>query len=600
MSGLHHPQITELLKEVRQRPSYPVYQRVEARLAALEHLAVEAGQRRARIAVLSSFTIDPIKPYLRMGCLERSIWAEVFLPGFNQFAQQMLDGKSELYAFQPDVCFLHVLPEALTEGSLSALVKRFRRSSPAELVIANFAAPARFPYALADKPDGRSAELNRELKQLASEVQGIHVLDYEGLTAFHGKESVADERLRHIARMELSDRFLPKLANKMLAYVLALRGFARKCVVLDLDNTLWGGVIGEDGPGGIQLGADYPGSAFVEFQRSLLALQQRGILLALNSKNNEADALEALAHPAMVLKPEHFSARRINWRDKCENLEAIAEELNIGLESLVFIDDNPAERELVRQRRPEVLTPEWPADPVAYRMALESLCDFGLAAMTEEDRKRGAMYAAQGQREALKQRSGTLEEYLHSLKTEVFIHQARPEDLARIHQLIQKTNQFNLTTRRHSLATLERWSRHQSMLMYALRTRDTFGDNGLVGVAILIQAPSQDLWEIDTLLMSCRVLGRTIEDGFLKFLLGELKERGCRTVMGQFIPTAKNALVKDFYEQAGFRPFDQQPHDPRWTLALDTYTPPALPWLNVNPEVTRALETAAAGRGGAG
>ncbi len=602
MAGFNHPGALAVLRDIQQQPSYPVYQRAEARLSQLDGLAQLVGPRRVRIAVLSSFTIDPIRPYLRVGCLERDVWADIFIPAFNQFTQQLLTPQSELYLFQPDVCFLHVPPEALAaadpSGGLTAsqveptleavrtLVRAFRSHGNGHLVIANFAAPAWFPYWLQEDETSRvCALLNDGLRKIAEETSGVHILDYERLSAYHGKESVADARLRHIARMEIGDKFLPKLATMMLGYVIALRGFSRKCVVLDLDNTLWGGVVGEEGPAGIHLGPEFPGSAFVEFQQSLLALHRRGVILAINSRNNEADALEVLReHPAMVLRSEHFAAMQINWRDKSQNIEDIARQLNLGLEAMVFIDDSPVERDLMRRHRPEVLTPEWPSDPVLYRAALESMCDFATLAVTQEDLARGTMYAAEAERETFKKRSDNLEGYLFGLGMEVRINRAERGDLARVHQLIHKTNQFNLTTRRHSAADLEAFLSKDETLVYVLRNRDMFGDNGLVGVAILVrenEEASGSTWRIDSLLMSCRVLGRTIETGFLQHLLEALKSRGCRTVIGEFVPTKKNGFVKDFYAEAGFQKGRERDGAVESTLDLSTYVPRELPWLDV-------------------
>ena len=604
MAGFNHPPILEILKDVRERPSYSVYQRAGARLSRLGGLSEVAGRRRVRIAVLSSFTLDPIGPYLQVGCFQRDIWANLFFPGFNQFAQQILTPDSELYTFGPDICFLHVLPEALVSEmgpsspdpdqvdplaeALKGLIEAFRSRSPADLVVSNFSTPGRFPYSLQrDEAPELYPCLNNELDKVAHDVSGVHVLDYEGLTAYHGKESVADERLRHIARMEVGEGFLPKLANKMLAYVLALRGLGRKCIVLDLDNTLWGGIIGEDGADGISLGPEYPGSAFVEFQRALLSLHRRGILLAINSKNNEPDALEALqGHPAMVLRPQHFAAMRINWRDKCQNIEEIAEELNLGLESMVFIDDSPHERDMMRRLRPEVLTPEWPKDVVHYRGTLESLYDFETMSLTAEDLERGAMYASEAEREKFRQRNGTMEDYLFGLKLEVQIKKAEEADMPRVHQLVNKTNQFNLTTRRLSSADIESFRQRDDVVVQVLRSGDAFGDNGLVGVAILMRETEDDAeatWRIDSLLMSCRVLGRTVDTGFLGYLLEYLEARGCRYVIGEFVPTSKNAMVKDFYAEAGFQLVEESEEGERWVMDLSAYTPPALPWLDVNP-----------------
>ena len=616
MAGFGDPQILELMREVWKRPSYSVYQRVGRRLDELKAdvLPERAGRRKVRLAILSSFTIDPIVPYLQVGCVERDILAEIFLPGFNQFAQQLLNPESELYAFRPDICYLHLLPEALVSGTqfsgfsgdhITALldsirnhIAAFRRDCQGDLVISNFAAPSRFPYSLQrDEAAELNRELNLRLEKIAGEMPGVYVLDYEALTGFHGKGAIADERLRHLARMEIGHQMLPKLANKMLAHMIALRGFGKKCLVLDLDNTLWGGNVGDDGLTGIQLGEEYPGSAFVEFQHSLLALYQRGVILTVNSKNNDVDALDVLKHhPAMVLRAEHFSAMRINWRDKCENIEAIATELNLGLESMVFIDDNPAERELMRRLRSEVLTPEWPEDPVLYRSALEGLCDFATVSVTAEDLRRSEMYVDEGKRDALKERSGTLEEYLFGLNMQVWFNEAEGVDIPRVTQLVQRTNQFNLTTRRYSSSEIEGFLRADNASVYVLRNRDAFGDNGLVGVAVVVEEIGDDggrIWRIDSLLMSCRVLGRTIEDVFLHFLSNKARREGAQYVVGEFNPTNKNMMVKDFYREAGFRPAEVSETGSRWILDLASYTPPTFPWMSINaaPDVPTRSKT---------
>lgn len=607
MAGFNHPAFLKFLKEVRQQPSFPVYQRVGARLSREHEVATQlAGHRQVRLAILSSFTIDPIKPYLQIGCLERDIWADIFLPGFGQFAQQILDPKSQLYRFKPDVCFLHVLPDAVapphsTAGERSASIRRelilnaikrwveaFRQESTADLVVFNFADPGRFPYSLKRSQVSQELSvLNSQLQQMIERIPGAYLIDYERLTSYHGKAVVSDERLRHIARMELSDSFLPRLANQMLAFIVALRGFGRRCIVLDLDHTLWGGVVGEDGLKGIQLGPEYPGSAFVEFQQALLELKQQGILLAINSRNNESEVLEVLdRHPHRVLRWNDFSAIRINWGNKCENIVEIARQLNLGLESMVFIDDNPVEREQMRFLHSEVLTPEWPRDPVLYRHALESLCDFERVSLTAEDLLRNEMMAAEGKRGEWRKRTGSLEEFLMSLKMELWIQQADAGDLPRVHQLVQKTNQFNLTARRYSYSQIEQMHQRADAAIYTLRNRDAFGDNGLVGVAILLRErenPSGSPWRIDSFLMSCRVLGRTMEVGFLRCLLLELKGRGIRSMVGEYIPAVKNALVRNFYTEMGFQPMTGPDGVSRWILDLTRYLPPMLPWLSIHP-----------------
>lgn len=605
MAGFDNPALLELLKQARLRPTYSTYQRIGQRLAEFQDVSGIPGNRRLRLAVLPSFTIDPIKPYLQVSCLERNIWADVFIPGFNQFAQEVLSGESDLYRFKPDVCFLHVFVEALVPGrqpfclaasdcdpaldNLRNLLSVFREHSSGELVVSNFAHSTRFPMAITSDPTvGVYRSLNDRLERLAAEFSGVHVLDYDGLTACHGKDGIADERLRHIARMEVGHRFLPKLASKMLAYAFALRGFSRKCIVVDLDETLWGGIVGEDGAAGIKLGPEYPGSAFIEFQLTLLALQQRGVLLAIASKNDESEVIDVLGnHPAMVLRPHHFAAKRINWAPKSENIESIARELNLGLDSFVFIDDNPAERELMRGMHPDVFTPEWPSDVVYYKTALASLSDFETVGVTAEDVLRNEMYQGRAMRENVRKGSGSLVEYLTGLQTELFVSPAQRSDLKRIHQLVQKTNQFNLTTKRYSTAELEAFLTREDVGVFVLRSRDVFGDLGLVGVAIVMKEPETEgatVWRIDSFLMSCRALGRMMEQGFMGYVLEHLKRLGCNYAIGEYVSTGRNELVRDFYVNSGFETVDDKGNASRWRINLALYVPPDLPCLRIHTQ----------------
>lgn len=603
MAGFGRQDFAALLAEARTRPSYAVYQRVgrKVRERLTDDVRAAAGPRTVRAAVLSSFTIDPLRAYLQVDLLERDVLPNLYIAGFNQFAQELRQPSSALYAFDPHVCFLHVEASALVPGlphvalqdkdvdavaaAAEDLMRTFRSHCRGDLVVSNFAAPVRFPYGVREDPAAEAfRELNRRLRRAAEALTGVHVLDFDRLAAFHGKGALADARLRHIARMELSGAFLPKLAGAMLGFVLALRGFGRKCVVLDLDDTLWGGVVGEDGPDGIRLGAEYPGSAFVEFQQALRTLRDRGILLAVNSKNNEADALEILErHSGMVLRPDSFAALRINWRDKCENIESIAAELNLGLDALAFIDDSPVERELMRRLRPEVLTPEWPADAVLFSAALESLPDFETVVVTTEDASRADIYGTEKRRQSLQERSATYEDYLTSLGIEIEVGEASEYELPRVAQLIQKTNQFNLTTRRYSLAEVSELHRDARAAVYVLKNWDAFGDNGLVGVAIVRKdgLASGATWTIDSLLMSCRVLGRTIEQGFLDFIVAEARASGAARVVGEFLPTPKNEQVNTFYGDAGFRRVDRGETARRWIAETAAHVPRHTPWLRL-------------------
>ena len=326
----------------------------------------------------------------------------------------------------------------------------------------------------------------------------------------------------------------------------------KKCLVLDLDNTLWGGVLGEDGVDGIKLGGEYPGKAFSYWQRALLQLERNGVILAVCSKNNEADVDEAWQHnPHMILKREHFSALRINWNDKATCISEIAEELNIGLDSMVFLDDNPAERELIRQSLPQVEVPEFPLKPYQLMPFFKELVDkyFRIYAVTSEDRAKTEQYRANAQRRAEQSRFIDMESYLYSLDMRLDIIPADEHNLPRIAQMTQKTNQFNLTTRRYTEADI-RQRLEQGWRVFCMSVSDRFGDSGITA-AIFLQPVGDVEVNIDTLLLSCRILGKGIEEAFIKTVFNLLKLDGYKTVTGDYLPTAKNQQTADFLDRMG-------------------------------------------------
>jgi FkbH-like protein len=362
---------------------------------------------------------------------------------------------------------------------------------------------------------------------------------------------------------------------------------------VDLDNTLWGGVIGEDGLEGITLGGnDAPGNAFYDFQLALDGLRRRGVLLAICSRNNPDDVWPVIdSHPHMVLRRNHFAASRVNWNDKASNIVEIARDLNLGLDSLVFLDDNPAERALLRQQVPDVLTVDLPADPAYYTDALLNLDVFESLGLTDEDRARGEMYLqAQTRREFEKAvvASTDLMTHLESLGIAIKIEKATPFSIPRIAQLVNKTNQFNLTTRRYTEAQVRTMAEAAGdSVVYSVTVGDRFGDLGLTGVAIV--HTNTDSWVIDSFLLSCRVLGRGIEDALLAHIIGRAKASGVRVLHGHFIPTAKNAPARDFYAARGFDRLecaDDEGAADVFVLPLDSAEPRTshLRWLRVTAD----------------
>jgi FkbH-like protein len=333
----------------------------------------------------------------------------------------------------------------------------------------------------------------------------------------------------------------------------AIRGKSRKCLVLDLDNTLWGGVIGDDGLEGIVLAqGDSTGEAFLDVQRAALELRDRGIVLAVSSKNEDAVARAPfVSHPEMLLREHHVAVFQANWNDKATNIAAIAQELSLGIDSLVFLDDNPVERGLVRQMLPAVAVPELPEDPALYARTLAAAGYFESVTFSAEDRKRADFYQDNSRRVALQSRVGDLDAYLESLDMEIVFRPFDATGRSRITQLINKSNQFNLTTRRYTEPEVAAWEADPEAFTLQVRLLDAFGDNGMISV-VICRRGSAARWEIDTWLMSCRVLGRRVEQMVLRELLLHARERGIETLVGTYLPTAKNAMVKDHFEKLGF------------------------------------------------
>ena len=563
-----------------------------------------------RVAFLRSFTVEPAVALLRAGAAVGGIDATAWVGDFNTYQQEVIDPASRLYDFEPTVIVMAVLardaaPELwergaeLAAGEAEAVIERvlagyrswvtaIRAKTSAHVVIHNMEMPEASAAGVLDSQDGRGQtaslkRLNAGLAEIARANTGVYVLDYDALVARHGRRAWHDERKWQTMRMPIAAPCLVHLANEWARFLHPITGKTAKCLVLDLDNTLWGGVIGEDGLHGIKVGLEHPGSAYRALQRAALDLYHRGIILAVCSKNNPDDAREALQkHDGMLLRPAHFAALRINWNDKGRNLREIAAELNIGIDSLAFFDDNPAERELVRQQVPEVMVLEPPEDPGEFARALRESPVFERLTLSAEDRERGKFYAQDRERGELEQAAGSLEDFYRSLKQEAEMGAVTPATLTRVAQLTQKTNQFNMTTKRYSEAEIAALAADPSWCIRWIRVRDRFGDNGIVGVA-MAQDRGGGLWEIDNFLMSCRVIGRTVETAVLASLIEQAKQGrgGASRIGARFIPTKKNAPAKEFYRQHGFTLISDENGTQRWELDLTAKSVEAPPWIRL-------------------
>jgi len=431
------------------------------------------------------------------------------------------------------------------------------------------------------QPRTRSARVSAFNQWAYQNIQslGASLVDVASLSATVGYENWFDERLFRIGRFQFSPRMFPLVADHVLRVLAGKLSTNRRVLVLDLDNTFWGGVLGDDGLDGILVGADDPTSeAFLEFQRQLVSLKDRGVILAICSKNYEAKVLEALeSHPELLLRRSDFAVIVANWNDKAENLKQISQKLNLALSWFVFIDDSIYERERIRSSLPAVLVPELPNDPSLYASFLRSLGCFETVDITTEDSSRALDLAAVNRREELRNDFSTHEAFLKSLETVVEVESFSEKVRARVYQLVQKSNQFNLTTIRYSMEDLQRIERDNSRIGLTFRLRDRLSDSGLIAV-IVLHFPEEHSCEIETWLMSCRVLNRGVEATTMREVVRCAEARGTTVIKGKFRPTSKNEMVANLYTQFGFQlEKSGNPDEQLYTLELSQFKSPDSP-----------------------
>jgi FkbH-like protein len=550
-------------------------------------------QKKIKVAFLSSFTINGIEEALRVKCAESDIACATYTCAYGQYNQDILNQSSKLYEFSPDITFIIIdtrtvmstlfyTPYATPVNERRSyidkrvadfvnLVRIFKNRTDSKLILTNCSIPTYSPYGICE---GKSEyglremvyDFNAKLSDAFRSDPQVFLFDFNSFVSIYGEVNVLDYRQFLVGDIKVSLSHIPHLAEELMGYVKANLGVNRKCIVLDLDNTLWGGIIGEDGFDRIDLSLKPPGMAFVEFQRLLLALYQRGIILAINSRNNEDEALKVIReHPYMVLREENFATLKINWNDKISNIIEIAKELNIGLESIVYFDDDPINRELMSKAIPQIMTVSLPDDPSLYASTLMRINDFNTLAVTSEDMKRGQMYKQEQKRIELKNSASNVEDFLKQLEINVTMKKANNFTIPRIAQLTLKTNQFNLTTRRYQEEDVQTFASDQNKLIGCAQTKDKFGDNGITGVYIVNKNLAEKEWFIDTFLLSCRVMGRGIEDVMLGYILNKAKEEGIIKVKAEFIPTKKNKPCEQLLPDFGFQKEGEQ-----WVYTCNT------------------------------
>lgn len=524
-----------------------------------------------RLGLVTNSTTEFIESALIATAARYGIALECVSAPYNQALQECLSPDSQINRAAPDAVLLALdwrgLPLRASSGTnadvdaalefLQTIGDGIKTNSKATCIFQTLAAPPETVFGSLDRalPGTLRNSIDAINCRLAEEVRsaGDVLFDVAGCAETVGLANWHSPSQWNMAKLPFAQEFLPLYADHVCRLFAALRGKSRRCLVLDLDNTLWGGVIGDDGLERIKIAqGDAAGEAYLSFQSYALALRDRGVVLAVSSKNEDVTArLPFQKHPEMLLREEHFAVFQANWNDKATNIQAIANELSLGLESFVFVDDNPFERELVRRALPQVAVPEMPEDPALYARTLSAAGYFEATALLAEDLQRASYYAGNARRAALQQQVGDVDAYLESLEMEISFQPFDDVGRSRISQLINKSNQFNLTTKRYSEAEVAAMESDPHCFTMQVRLVDRFGDNGMICVVVCREI-SADAWEVDTWLMSCRVLGRRVENMVLREIQRHASERNIRRLIGVYIPTDRNKLVENHYEKLGF------------------------------------------------
>tara|TARA_Y100001936_G_scaffold249151_1_gene298733 strand:+ start:17055 stop:18800 length:1746 start_codon:yes stop_codon:yes gene_type:complete len=535
--------------------------------------------KKIKVAILSSFTLNGLNETLHVMCSELGIRYQSFVAGYNQYNQEILNPQSDYHKFCPDVTFLIIdirnflgenfhFPYDISDkerkllveekiNDIENIIKYFEKNQNSKLIITNFNIPSYSPTGIIENKSDFGfhemiEELNNSLRNISKTHNSVYVYDFNQFVSKYGEKNTFDYRQFHLGDIQIALNIIPHFSYDLMSYIKSITGTNRKCIVLDLDNTLWGGIAGEDGFDGIELGHSANGRAFVDFQKVLLSLWNQGIILAINSKNNFDDAMKIIQeHPNMILREKNFASVKINWNDKAENLKQIANEINIGLNSIVFFDDDKINRERIKQEFSDVLTVELPDDPSQFSPILKDLNDFNVLQRTEEDTKRGEMYTQQRKRNELKKSISSLDDFLEQLNIKVKIKKSSEFLIPRISQLTLKTNQFNLTTRRYQEEEIRNLTNNNNFIVGCAQVLDKFGDNGITGVYIIDK--QNKVWNIDTFLLSCRIMGRGVENGILSQILIDAKNSGVEEIHANFIPTQKNKPAENFLHDFGFK-----------------------------------------------
>jgi len=558
---------------------------------ASKKLNVGGARQRIRIALLSDAASQPFAPLLQTLLLENAVAAEIYEGPFDAMEREALNPQSDLCKFAPDIIVLANATQALRtryyhhagDGIVEAESHRvehiwnaLEEHSSARIIQFNYPLPPDSQFGNYDLKVPQSLRasvyaLNERIAARAREHSNVLLCDVEGIASYVGRKYWFDERLWNMTKTFCALEHLPLVAQAVVDIVLSTTGRVVKCVVLDLDNTLWGGVVGDDGPLGIAIDSHGDGEAFHHFQLYLLSLKKRGVLLAVCSKNDAATALRPfIENPHMVLKRDDITVFVANWESKAENIRTIRDTLGIGLDSMVFLDDNPFERNAVRGLLPAVIVPDLPEDPADYVRAVSELNLFETNSFSAEDVARSQLYKQEAGRRELRSTFANLDDFMQSLEMKIEVRRFEPDKIARIAQLIQRSNQFNLTTRRYNQAECMAMAEdREHFLPLFASLKDRLSDHGLI--AVVIVKMNGDQWEISDLLMSCRALARGVEHFLMNRVVALAERNAVRGITAEFIPTTNNSMVKDFFVQFGFSKVADEGGRTTWRLDPAAY-----------------------------
>ena len=544
---------------------------------------------KCRLALLGDSATQFLAKAIKAYGYEEKINFEIFEADFDQLDRQILDSDSELYHSNPEYIVLYLSSEKLLDRFAATgletrvcfgeqVVSEFKnwwdtiaRHGNAKIVQFNFeeisdAVFGHFAAKVASSFPFQIKKINFELMRLAQEKKHVFLADVAGLSNQAGYANTHDARLYAVSKVAFALDFLPAVAKAIVDIIKAISGRVKKCLILDLDNTVWGGVIGDDGMENIQIGELGMGHAFDRLQRWAKELKSRGIVLAVCSKNEEDIAKRPFReHPDMILHLEDIAVFVANWNNKADNIKHIQATLNIGFDSIVFLDDSPFERNLVREHLPAVTVPELPEDPALFLPYLRTLNLFETASFSGEDRQRTRQYQEEAARNNFQRSFTSIDEYLGSL---AMLSEVKPFDdfsIPRVAQLTQRSNQFNLRTIRYTEADIDRLRKSDEYITMSFQLQDRFGDHGLIGLIILQKLDEAKAF-IDTWIMSCRVLKRGMEEFIVNEIARRARKEGIRCLVGEYIPTTKNNMVRDLYAQMGFAPCNG-----KWELHLQTF-----------------------------